>query len=124
MFYPMAIFSIIEYKFIGSQVPYYWSTKLTGLAISLILIPVIYYTYTGVFGVNADWFNIAIFFICAATAYFIEYTLFQKEKGININTKTAMFILVAISLIFTANTFSPPEIPLFRDPVTKLYGIN
>ncbi len=124
MFYPMAVFSIIQYKFIGSNYLKFWSIKLTGLVLSLILIPIFYYTYTGIFGVNADWFNITIFFLCAAIAYFAEYKLFQIEKGFDINTKTALIILVAISLLFTANTFSPPEIPLFQDPITKLYGIN
>ncbi len=124
MFYPIAVFSIIQYKFTGSDYPKYWSVKLTGLLLSLVLIPIFYYTYTGIFGVNADWFNISIFFICAAIAYFTEYKLFQKEKGFNLNTKTALLILASISLLFTANTFSPPEIPLFQDPVTKLYGIN
>ncbi|MBR4286483.1 MAG: hypothetical protein IKT55_02125 [Clostridia bacterium] len=124
MFYPTAIFSIIQYKFIGSDYPNFWSTKLTGLFLSLVLIPVFYYTYTGILGVNADWFNISIFFICAAIGYFTEYRLFQSKKGFDVNTKTAFIILAAISLLFTANTFSPPEIPLFQDPITKLYGIN
>lgn len=124
MFYSTTVFSIIEYKFIGSDLPHYWSTKLIGLVLSLALIPVFYYTYTGIFGVNADWFNIAIFFISAALAYFAEYQLFKSEKGVDINTKTAIIILAAISLLFTANTFSPPKIPLFQDPITKMYGIN
>ena len=124
MFYPMATFSIIQYKFIGSEFPNYWSTKLIGLFLSLVLIPIFFYTYTGIFGINADWFNIAIFFICAAIAYFVEYKLFTKEKGIKISTKTALVLLAGISLLFTANTFSPPEIPLFQDPITMLYGIN
>ena len=124
MFYPMAVFSIIQYKFMGSDYPNFWSVKLAGLFLSLALIPVLYYTYIGIFGVNADWFNISIFFICASVAYFTEYKLFKNEKGFNLNTKTALLILASISLLFTANTFSPPQIPLFQDPVTKTYGIN
>ena len=124
MFYPTAIFSIIQYNFLGTQVPYYWSTKLTGLSLSLIMIPILYYTYTGIFGINADWFNISIFFISAAIAFWIEYKLFRNEKGYNLGTNIALLTLAAISLVFTANTFSPPEIPLFQDPVTKLYGIG
>ncbi len=123
MFYPMAIFSIIQFKFMGEERPYYWSTKIVGLLISLMLIPIFYYTYTGIFGVNADWFNITIFFICAAIGYLVEYLLFKKGIGFNLNTKTALIILASISLLFTANTFSPPEIPLFRDPITGMYGI-
>ena len=124
MFYPMAVFSIIQYKFIGSEFPEYWSTKLTGLFLGLGLIPIFYYTYTGILGVNADWFNISIFFICTAIAYFVEYKMFMHKKGINIRTATALLIMAAISLIFTISTFSPPEIPLFQDPLTRLYGVN
>lgn len=124
MFYPMAVFSIIQYKFMGSDYPNFWSVKLAGLFLSLTLIPVLYYTYIGIFGVNADWFNISIFFICALVAYFTEYKLFKNEKGFNLNTKTALLILASISLLFTANTFSPPQIPLFQDPLSKTYGIN
>lgn len=124
MFYPSAIFSIIQYKFIGTQIPFYWSVKLTGLSLSLILIPVLYYTYTGVLGINTAPINIFLFFLSAATAFGVEYRLFIKERGCNINTKIALLILAAISLIFTSNTFSPPQIPLFQDPVTKLWGIG
>ena len=124
MFYPTAIFSIIQFKFMGDDLPYYWSTKIAGILLSLVLIPIFYYTYTGIFGVNADWFNITIFFICAAVGYFTEYLLFKKDIGFKLNTKTAFTILASISLLFTANTFSSPEIPLFRDPITGLYGIH
>ena len=123
LFFPLFIFALFQSHFF-KEYSNFWCIKLIGILAGLILIPILYYTINGIFGKTPDFINIAIFFISAALAYFAEYQLFKSEKGFDINTKSAIIILAAISLLFTANTFSPPEIPLFQDPITKMYGIN
>ena len=63
LFFPMLLFAFFEAKFVNEEYDNYWCAKLIGILVGVGLIPVIYYTYTGIFGVNADWFNIIIFFI-------------------------------------------------------------
>ena len=123
LYYPMLLFALWEYRVWGRKTPGFWQTKLAGFLLGLGLIPVVYYTYTGIGGVNADWFNVTIFFIAAAAAFWTETKLFQREffRG---SGKAALGLILLISLVFTLLTFYPPRIPFFRDPVTGTYGFG
>lgn len=124
LFYPMVAVALTEYCFWGRGTESFWCVKLTGILTGLALIPLIYYTYTGILGVNADWFNIAIFFLSAAAAYRLETALFQSNRRCLITEPMAVFLLLLMILLFTALTFVTPKIPLFRDPLTGTYGFS
>lgn len=124
LFFPMLVFALIESRYIGKEYENFWCIKLAGIISGLIIIPVLYYTYTGIFGVNADWFNIAIFFIATAFSYIIETLLFIKQPNFCLSQKTSSVILLLLVILFIFLTFNPPEIPLFQDPLTKTYGIT
>ena len=122
IYVPMIIFAGLEWKFAGKDIPGFWCVKLRGILLAQILIPALYYIYTGVLGVSADWFNIAIFFIAAGAAYHCEAKA-EGKFGLT-GEKAAVAIILLIGLAFIALTFFPPRIPLFRDPITGTYGIR
>ena len=122
LFYPMVMVALAEYFRLGKAQQGFWCIKLIGILTGLLVIPVIYYTYTGILGVSADWFNITIFFIAAGLVYFLETKLLLKEYNCRIPNSLALALIIAIALAFTIFTFAPPHIPLFRDPVTGSYG--
>ena len=122
IFFPMLVFAIIESRFVGRNIGGFWCVKLKGTLLGLILIPVIFYTANGVFGKTPDRFNISIFFISAAVAYLYEAFLLKKNPVCR-HKKTAIAIFCIIAIAFWVFTFYPPQIPLFMDPVTLLYGI-
>ena len=122
IYIPMLIFAWIEYFLWGKAVPSFWCIKLTGLLTALLLIPVVYYTYTGILGTDADWFNIAIFFLAAGVALYLETRLFQTERTCRLPDRVALGGILLIGLLFLIFTFQPPRIPLFRDPITQSYG--
>ena len=122
LFFPMFVFSLIEQRFIGEKYKNFWCAKLRGIASGLILIPVLYYSYTGVLGVTADWFNIVIFFIATAVSYITETTFLNKGKACLFSSNAAFAVLCALAVVFIFLTFFPIKIPLFKDPVTGLYG--
>ena len=122
LYYPMLIFSLLEYSRWGRGKAGFWCVKLVGQLVGLVCIPVLYYTYTGALGVEADWFNIAIFFLTAGLSFWLETRLFQKEWRCRSSSKTAFFMINLIGALFTVLTFRTPRIPLFRDPVTGSYG--
>lgn len=124
LFYPMVSVAAVEYFFWGKDTKDFWCVKLVGILIGLTLIPVVYYTYTGIWGVKADWFNITIFFIAAAVVYWAETKLFQRGFSCPLGGKTAVFLIVLIAAAFTALTFVPPHIPFFQDPITGTYGFQ
>lgn len=121
LFYPMLLFAFIEYRLWGKELPRFWCVKLRGILLGLILIPVLYYSYTGILGASADWFNIAIFFIVAGIVHWRETRLLQ-ESGRACKSLIALGILGLIAVVFTMLTFFPPRIPLFQDPLTGTYG--
>lgn len=119
LFFPMLIFAFAESHYIGRQYPNFWCSKLAGIVSGLMLVPVLYYTYTGAFGVSADWFNIAIFFLAAAAAYILEARILKYGSRCCLSTQTSMTLLCIIASCFVVFTFVPPSIPLFQDPNAK-----
>ena len=122
LYYPMLAFSLLEYRVWGRRREDFWQVKLAGTALGLGLIPALYYTYTGILGISADWFNIAIFFLAARATYRLETALFQRDRKWRVGGGVALLALLAVGAVFTLLTFFPPEIPFFRDPVTGSYG--
>lgn len=122
LFYPMFFFGVIEYFFWGKDIPSFWCIKLIGILTGLILIPVIYYTYTGILGVSADWFNIIIFFLVAGLVYFLETKQFENGFPCILSPAITFICICIISVLFTLFTFAPPHIPFFADPLTGNYG--
>lgn len=123
LFFPMFLFALIEYRVIGKENENFWCAKLAGTATGLLLIPTLYYTVIGAFGVSPDWFNIAIFFLAAGAAYFSETRLLNGNNSFCKSPPIAFAVLCIIAAAFAVLTFAPPKIPLFRDPITGSYGI-
>ena len=122
LYYPMLIFSLIEYRAWGRDEPRFWCVKLLGTLFGLLIIPSLYYTYTGALGVEADWFNITIFFLAAAGSFWLETKLLQSDFSCLWGKKRSFFLLLSITALFIMLTFVPPQIPFFRDPLTGSYG--
>lgn len=124
IYYPMFLFALIEYRFGRKEHKSFWCIKLIGIWLGLTLIPVLYYTYTGIFGISIDWLNITIFFLSAGLAFWVENKLFERENGFCLSSRASFTLICMIGGIFTLLTFFTPEIPLFRDPVTGNYGFQ
>lgn len=122
LFFPMLFFALIEYIFIGRQIDNFWCTKLRGTLFALILIPVLFYTASGIFGRLPDLVNIALFFISAAVGFVFETRHFGERTSLCFE-RPAILILCALALIFMVFTFAPPHIPLFLSTTDNSYGI-
>ena len=122
LYFPMVIFALWEYFRWGKLVTSFWYVKLLGILSGLLLVPVLYYTYTGIGGVNADWLNITIFFLIAATVYWGETKLFGRAQHRQLPNWAAIGLLAIVGISFVVLTFLPPHIPFFRDPSTGSYG--
>lgn len=123
LFFPAFAYSLIQYRTLGKEYCNYWCVKLKGTVLGLILIPVLFYTLNGTFGKTSAFVNISIFFISTAAVFIYEMKLFNKSVCERSNCKTAFIILCIIGILFFLFTFITPEIPLFIDPTTLLYGM-
>ncbi len=123
IFFPMFLFAVIQSFFFGKEYRNFWWIKLKGTLLGLLLIPVLFYTLNGVFGTTSGAVNIAIFFVAVAAALFYETAQFNKGCMSCAYSAWAFVGFCLIAVLFWIFTFSPPEIPLFEDPISKTYGI-
>lgn len=123
LFWPLFLLALVQRRDFKNY-QHYWIIKLLGILIDLLAIPVLYYTYNGMFGKSPDWVNIAIFYVSAGLAFLLEGYLFQKNQIVCRHSAVPLGILLFLGLLFILFTFFPPKIPLFQDPVTGTYGIH
>ena len=122
LFWPLFLFALVQRPFFKEQETY-WCVKLTEILLGLVLIPVLFYTYNGVFGKSPDWVNIAIFYITALIFFLFERLAFRNGWLQCRHPRLAFAAICLIGMLFVAFTFAPPQIPLFQDPLTGTYGI-
>ena len=123
LFWPLFLFALVQRLFFKEQANY-WCVKLAEIALGLLLIPVLFYTYNGAFGKSPDWINIAIFYISALLVFLFEWLAFKKDRLQCRHPRLALAAVCLMGALFVVFTFAPPQIPLFRDPLTGSYGIG
>jgi hypothetical protein len=87
------------------------------------MIPVLFYTYNGAFGKSPDWLNILIFFAADGLAFLLESAIFKSNALKCKRSRLSFALLCFIGVLFLLFTFVTPDIPLFKDPITGVYGI-
>ena len=123
LFWPTLLFAVIESFFFRERSDF-WCIKACGTMLGLLLIPVLFYTYNGVVGKSPDWINIAIFFVSCALAFLYETKALNRRETVCTHPHLAQGILLLLAALFIIFTYLPPEIGIFRDPVTNAYGIG
>ena len=124
-FFPMLILGIIEYFFVKNISNNYIEAKTIGIFLAICFIIIAFFTYTGILGVDILILDILIFIISIILGETISYKLMKREKESNNKTKVlAGIILIFLLFSFIICTFNPPKVNLFRDPITKTYGID
>jgi len=122
LFWPLFVFALGQRLFFKDQ-ENYWCVKLAEILLGLGLIPVLFYTYNGAFGRSPDWLNITIFYISAFLVFLFERWAFKKGRPQCKYPRLAFAVICLIGVLFVAFTFAPPQIPLFRDPLTGTCGV-
>lgn len=122
LFWPLFLFAMVQRLFFRDQ-DNYWCVKLAEILLGLVLIPVLFYTYNGVFGKSSDWINIAIFYISALLVFLFEWWAFRNDRLQCKHPWLAFATICLIGVLFVAFTFATPQIPLFQDPLTGTYGV-
>ena len=122
LFWPLFLFTLVQRLFFKGH-ENYWCVKLAEIILGLVLIPVLFYAYNGVFGKSPDWINIAIFYITALLVYLFEWWAFRNDLLQCRYPRLAFAAICLIGVLFVVFTFAPPQIPLFQDPLTGTYGV-
>lgn len=124
LFFPMFLFSVVQVIAMGRQYPNFLAVRALSTLTGLVLIPVLFYTYTGVLGRDIMWVDVAIFFLAALAAFALDWRLLRRGRW-NSGWQQVLGLLVlwGLAFLFVYLTFHPPLPALWRDPVTGGYGI-
>lgn len=114
VFFPMFLFSLVAGKKMERRYPCIYNALFTGILVGLALIPTLFYTYSGILGVDVAWVNIAIYIVSVLVAYLVVYRVAMACK--NKNPMLIKSIIYAFFVAFMIFTVYPPKLGLFRAP--------
>ena len=124
LFAPLFLFSVVQVCLLGRNYPNLPAVRALSALTGVILIPVLFYTYTGILGRSVDWANIAIFYLADLAALALDFRLLSRGKfSSRWMQLLGLAALWGLAFLFVWCTFRPPSLPLWRDPVTGVYGI-
>ena len=115
LFFPMFTYALIAGKRMEEKYPCIYNAMFTGILVGLVLIPTIFYTYTGVLGFVVDWVNIALYVLSVLAAYYVVYRV--AEKCTAGNSKILRYVMYALLLMFMVFSVYPPKLGVFVSPV-------
>lgn len=121
LYFPMLITIIIGYFYFDKKVSNFICSKTIGIITALLFTVVFFYTYTGILGTNIAIIDISSFFIATILGEFLAYILIVNN--FKCNNKIAVAVLVILFICFMLFTFITPKIGLFKDPISKKFGI-
>ena len=125
VFYPMLIAAIVEYFFVKDVSNNYVEAKTIGIFTAICFIIVSFFTYSGIIGTSIIVIDILIFIISIILGEYVAYRLMKRENESTVTTEClSIIILVFLLLCFIIFTYLPPEVNLFRDVTTGVYGIG
>lgn len=125
VFYPMLIAAIVEYFFVKDVSNNYIEAKTIGIFTAICFIIVSFFTYSGIIGTSIIVIDILIFIISIILGEYVAYRLMKRENESTVTTEClSIIILVFLLLCFIIFTYLPPEVNLFRDVTTGIYGIG
>ena len=112
IFFPMLIFAVWTKKFRPSLT----YSVLRGAVLGTLLIPIIFYTYTGVLGTHFALFDILTFYLSVFIAFLSIYKNLHRQHSRNTKNLLlgALIILLGLFIIFT---ITPPAFGIFAPPL-------
>lgn len=120
LFFPMLLFSIVEYFAVGKEYGNFITAKSLGILLGLLFIIVFFYTYAGMIGKNYLWLDILTFISGVLIAF--RYSGGKISESSKSSTETGwegLLFLAVLALSFFVFTFRPPHIGLFFAPASK-----
>ena len=115
LFFPMLFYALSATRKWESSYPCIGYALSSGILFGCLLIPVLYYTYTGISGVQITAVDIAIFYISVLAAFLLACRLVNTCHGQKRDWLVRLLV-VLLAAAFFIFTFFPPALPLFTSP--------
>ena len=121
-FWPAVLYFLIEYRYIRRSTKNFLFAKTTGIYLIPIVITVLFYSYTA-FIEDMLAADILIFVLAVVIGQLVSYRILSSRPLPRSFHRFAIVALSCLVLIFALFTFYPPHLPIFRDPISGVYGI-
>ena len=116
IFFPMILFSVFLYFSLKRKYPCILSALTCGTLAGTWMIPLLFYTYTGILGFNLAVLDISTFFFSVLFAF---YVIFRLVKSCAASRYTPLLVICVLLqyFAFIFFTYMPPSLGLFAPPV-------
>ena len=114
-FFPMLLTSVYLNYRLKPDYPCITSSLSLGILLSTLLIPILFYTYTGILGYNIMLLDIATFPASIIIAFICIYKITQSCSVQKYETLLKALVLI-MAIMFFVFTYFPPDIGIFADP--------
>lgn len=111
LFFPMLILTIWDAFVTQRNNLCFLPARTIGILAGLLFIVVVFYTITGIIGMNIAIINIVIYLLAVAFAFWVERK--QHHKCRHLSTTLAISILVLFIILFIIFTIAPPALGIF-----------
>lgn len=119
---PLLLFYLYGIKFKPDKKKWLFSF-LISLFATIILMPMLYYFYTGAFGFTFLIIDILIYFVSITCGQWLAKHIYNK-CNFSLNSKVIIILLTTYFVLNIIFTIDPPHLPLFLDPVNHTYGLG
>ena len=123
VFWPALLFMLIEYRPLKKTANNFGLAKTVGVYLAVVTIPIIFYSYTAVTGKSIFLIDISTFVVAVIIGQISSCKLLTHKKLSESFNRISLILLVLLGIAFVLFTFYPPQLLVFRDPITGKYGI-
>jgi hypothetical protein len=123
-YWPLIFFGIVEYNFLKKESRNFFLAIFISALLIIIIIPVFFYSYTAILGEDILFLDIFSFVLSVVIAQLVSYKILTLQNFSNIISYISLAGIVILGLLFIVFTYFPPQIPLFQDSLTGMYGIT
>ena len=125
LLWPVILWWTLGYLFHPHQreidAPAWFYAAFIALCTGCGVIALLFYFYTGAFGVESVVIDILIFLLAVVLGQMAGVRVYQRGSGLS--WPVPLVLLIALAVLFAVFTLAPPPLPLFTDPNTGLRGI-
>ena len=122
-FWPALLFMLIEYALLRKAANNFAFAKTISVYVMVIIIPIVFYSYTAITGKSIFVIDISTFIVAVIIGQISSYKLLTYKKLPENLNRVSLIALILLGLAFVLFTFYPPQLTIFRDPITGKYGI-
>lgn len=115
IFFPMLLYSFYMISKLDSDYPCIISTAMFGVLLGTFLVPILFYTYSGILGYTSSFFDIGTFVVSILLSFIAVYRLTLSYKLVSYELLFNLLILI-VAMCFFIFTYHPLNIGIFIEP--------